>query len=199
MDTAKIKPSRGWYAVAGVIFVAGICLFGYLTYQSIIHLTRGLTQMVIPGDKILTFDKPGTYTIYNEYHSVVGNKYYSNDQNISGIECEVLSKNSGTKIQVYPATVHETYNINNRDGVSLFNFKITQPGDYIVYGRYSNNQTGPDIVLTVGNMPIVKMVFTLFGAIATLFGTLILSIGIFIIVLVLRYSAKKKLSAISTY
>lgn len=196
MDTLKIKPSRGWYALAGMIFVVGISLFGYLTYQSIIHLTKGLTQIVMPGDKTITFDKPGTYTIYNEYHSVVGNKYYSNDQNISGIECEVVQKNSGAKISVYPSTMHETYNINNRDGVSLFNFQITQPGEYIVYGRYTNNQTGPDIVLTVGNMPIFKMVFTLFGAVFTLFGTAILTIASFLLIFFLRYSAKKKLPTV---
>ena len=123
-------PGRWYYGLGGAVLVAGCVYFGVFLWQNISRIGENLTQLVAPGKSQLTLSKPGKYTIFHEYQSVVGNKVYSTSRELSGLECSLVSMSTGDEIALSPSAMNSTYSLGSRSGVSVLDFRIESPGTY---------------------------------------------------------------------
>lgn len=194
MATDAIKPSRGYYGLAGAILIAGIALFVVLLWKGISSIPSRLQQVTAPGSAELTLTKPGDYTIFYEYQSVIGNRVYSTGEHVPGLECALILKSSGSPVSVGRSTVDSSYSFGGRAGKSVFGFHIDQPGVYEIHSNYAEGQEGEEIVLAVGQGVGTAIVTAVLGGLAALFGSIALSILIAVVTAVKRHNAAKRLS-----
>jgi hypothetical protein len=74
---AKIKPGKGWYWVGSIVLAAGILgaialgLAGFFQLKSTVEDFGRFRVENGTGKATVTFDKPGTYSIYYEHKSKV--------------------------------------------------------------------------------------------------------------------------------
>ncbi len=183
----KIRPGRWLYVVAGVFFVAGWAFFVVILWTSISGIGEGLKQVVVPGEAELTLDKPGSYTIFHEYESVVGHRIYSSNRGVPGLECSLRSKATGAEIEVLRSSSNTTYSMGGRSGTAYLTFHIVQPGVYVLSAQYPEGREGDQTVLAVGHGVGTRIVGGVLGSMAVLFGCLLLSIGIGVYTGVQRY------------
>lgn len=196
MSRIKVTPSGWYYVLAGLVFVAGSVGFGLFLFSGLSGLSGGLRQMVVPGQHELTLSGAGDHTVFHEYQSVVGSKVYSTGQGgIAGLRCSLSSKATGQEIPLSPSTVNSTYSVGSRSGVSIFDFSIDSPGDYLFSARYPAGQEGSQAVLTVARGFVEKLLVTILGGLGMMFGGLGIAIAIAVITFVKRRGARRRLEA----
>jgi hypothetical protein len=195
MDTTPITPSRWYYVLAAVIFIAGWALFAGFLFQSLSGMEAGLQRVVVPGEMDITLRERGRYTISYEYRSVIAGKIYSTAENISGLECTLVSKANGSKVALSLTSVNTTYEFGGHAGRAIFDFTIDQPGIYTLTAAYPEGRQGPEIVLAVGEDSTIGLFTTIFTGFAIAFGTIGVSLAITLVTLIKRSNKKKKLLA----
>lgn len=195
MDTPSIKPSRWYYVLAAIVFVAGWGLFAVFLFLGLRGLGSKLQRVVVPGQSELALTEAGDHTIFYEFHSVVGNRVYSTDENLSGLECELVSKATGARVPISASFFSTTYSVGSHEGKSLFDFHVDQPGAYTLSAAYAAGHEGPEIVLTVGQGIFVRIAVTVFGGFSSLFVCLALAAAMAVITLIKRSKAKKRLAS----
>jgi hypothetical protein len=193
MDDPRITPSRWYYVLAGLVFVTGMVLFAVFLVKSISGMGSKLQRMVAPGETELALSEPGTYTIFYEYRSVIGNTVYSTGGRISGLACAVVAKPGNTLITLVPSLTNTTYNFGGRSGRSLFEFRIASPGVYTLSARYPEGQKGPQVVLAVGKDFTAGIFVTILGALGLLFASIGIAVAITLVTLIKRIKKKKLL------
>ncbi|MGD0698121.1 MAG: hypothetical protein ABSB82_25175 [Terriglobia bacterium] len=194
MDNEEIHPSRWFYALAALVFVGGWVGFGVILFTRLRGTERKLLQVVVPGRAEITLRDAGNYTIFYEHKSVVGNKIYSTAPELSGLECTVISKATGAKVPLSAAT-SASYEFGSRAGTSVFDFNIHDPGAYELLAAYSEGHPGPEVVLAVGHDFTASLLITVFGSLAMVFGSILVSTLIAVVTAVKRSNAKKRLHA----
>jgi len=193
MNDEEIRPSRLYYGLAGVVFVGGFVLFGVFLWRNLRGLEEGLQQVVAPGKADLNLAAPGTYTIFHEHESVVGNRVYSTRESISGLECSLVRKDTGELVTLSRSTVRSNYSVGGRSGTSFLDFRIAQPGIYELSAHYPEGKEGPEVVLAVGRGFSLKIVTTVFGGLGIVFGSMAIAVAIALITLLRRSKAKKEI------
>lgn len=192
MDELRITPSRWYYVLAGLIFVAGWIMFAGLLYKNLSGMGSRLQQVVVPGQTDVILREPGDYTIFYERRSVVGNKMYATNQTLSGLACALVSKTQNAEIVLTPSSTNSTYEFGGRSGRSMFDFRISQPGVYTLSGRYPQGQLEPQIVLAVGKDFNANLFTTIFESLALVFGSSGIAIAIIVVTAVKRSKNKKR-------
>lgn len=185
-------PSRWYYGLAAAVLVGGFVFFGVFLWKNLSRIGENMIQVVVPGKSQLTLTQPGKYTIFHEHRSVVGNKIYSTGEDISGLECSLVSTPAGSEIALTPSTVSSSYSIGGRSGVSFLDFQIDSPGTYELSAQYAEGQEGPEAVLAVGQGFAGDIVATVFGGLGIVFGSIGLAVAIVVITLIKRSNAKKR-------
>ncbi len=186
-------PSRAYYGVAGVVLAAGVALFVVVLLKGIRSIPSKVQQVAAPGTAELTLSRPGDYTIFYEYQSVLGNRVYSTGQGVPGLECTLVSKSTQSPVALTHAAVNSNYSFGGRSGKSVFDFHIEQPGVYEFTSSYPQGEQGEEVVLAVGQGVVTGILSTVFGGLAILFGTIGLTIAIIVITAVKRHNAAKRL------
>lgn len=193
MDGQEIQPSRWYYALAVLVFVAGVAAFAGLLFKTLSALDEGVERVVVPGQADLTLSKVGNYTISYEYRSVVGSKVYATEKDLPGLDCALVSKRTGAKLSLSRASMSSSYQMGGREGYAVLEFRIDQPGTYAFSARYGEGKEGPEVVLAIGPDTTGRLLGTIFGSLAIFFGSLILGLAIFLVTLIKRQKAKKLL------
>jgi hypothetical protein len=194
MVSQEISPSRGYYALAALVFLAGLGFFVFVLWKGLTGATSKLQQVVAPGRAEITLSEPGDYTIFYEHESVIGNRVYSTTEDVPGLECTLVSKNTGAPVQLSRSTVNTTYSFGGRSGKSVLDFHVGQPGIYELTSGYPRSGQGPEVVLAVGHGVTMGILTTVFGALGIFFGSIALSLAILVVTLVKRHNAKKRLA-----
>ena len=195
MEDARITPSRWFYVLAGVVFAAGIALFGLVLYQGLGGMGAKLQQALAPGETNLKLSEPGTYTIFHEYESVFNEKVYSTHESISGLECTLVSKANGARVRLSTSAVNTTYEFGNRSGRSVFDFRIERPGVYTLSASYPQGKQGPEVVLAVGKGITAGILVAVIGGLASFFGSIAIALAITLVTLIKRSNKTKLLLA----
>jgi len=193
IDNERIYPSRWFYALAALVFIGGWVGLGVILFMRLRGTERRLQQVVVPGRAEITLPDVGNYTVFYEYKSVVGSKIYSTAPELSGLECTVISKATGAKVPLSVAAMTSSYEFGSRAGTSVFDFNIHDPGAYELSAAYSEGHAGPEVVLAVGHDFLASLLITVFGSLAIVFGSMIVSTLIAIVTAVKRSNAKKRL------
>ncbi len=194
MPNIKVKPSRWYYVLAGLVLGAGLAGFGWFVLSGLSGLTGALTQVVVPGRQELNLSETGEYTIFHEYRSVVGNQVYSMARGeLTGLRCNLRCKETGEEIPLSPSAMTSTYSLGSRSGVSVFDFRIDSPGIYVLSALYPVGEEGPETVLSVGHGFVKQLLVTVFGGLGIMFGAGVAAVAITVITYVKRQRAHKQL------
>ncbi len=193
MDEQNVRPSRSYYALAGVVIVAGAVVFALTLWKGLARATASLQQVVAPGTSEITLPEPGTYTVYYEHQSVIGNRVYSTGETVPGLVCTLASKRTGAGIRFSPSRANATYSFGGRVGRSVLDFQIEQPGMYVFSSSYPQGRDGSEVVLAVGRGSSMGIATTVLGSLAVLFGSIALGMVIFIVTLLRRHQAFQRL------
>lgn len=140
-DDPKIKPSRLWYLLAGVILLVGIGSAVWTSvsaFCSILGAIEPATKVFVPGKGDVIIDEAGEYVISYEYHYVTEGKLYKSSEEVPGLECRIIFKSTGDEIPVEPLSYSYTYKIGNRAGVGVWKFNAARPGTYELSAKYAD-------------------------------------------------------------
>jgi hypothetical protein len=179
------------FVIAGLIFFAGIAGFVVLLFVRLSSLDEGMKQVKVPGEQEIFLEKPGLYTVFHEYRSSIGNRIYSGPQGIPGLECHLTSKDSGKEISLAPSSMTSRYDYGGRSGVSVLEFTLEQPGNYVFRAGYPGGQAGNEAILTIEQGFVGGLFVTVFASIGILFGSITLSAVIVAWTLIKRSKSDK--------
>lgn len=190
MNNQNIKPSRWYYGLAILAFLVGCVLFAWFLFKNLNGLIESLTRVIVPGKTEITLSEPGTYTIFYEYQSVLGNKVYFTGEALSGLECEIVSKTKGSQIPISSSSKDLEYSFGGRKGVSVLEFTIEKPGVYQFSGWYPEGQ--PEIVLAMGRGFMDKLVGTIVVGMAIFLASVLIGVAIALRIFFKRQEALKR-------
>lgn len=184
-------PSALWYVLGATLIAAGVGIFAVVLWQGITHIADGLTQVVVPGSADLRLPKPSEYTIFLERESVVNGRIYSTKGAISGLHCEVHSKETGDSIPLHQPSMSTTYTVGGRSGESVLAFRIDRPGSYEISCGYDEGYVGPEAVVAVGSEVGSGIFRTIGYCMLAMFGGFGLGLTVIIVTAVRRQKTKQ--------
>ena len=88
--------SSVWFVIAGLIAVAGFAGAVIYLVPRLAAADAGMMRVVVPGNALLVFDKPGPYMIYHEKKSTVDGRYYASD-NVDGLSLGLTADATGAR------------------------------------------------------------------------------------------------------
>jgi hypothetical protein len=148
MKRTSVFTAKWSYLIPVVIWIVGLVSFATILISQLNDFGRSLVRFVAPGETVIQCVE-GTYTVFHEYRSVVGNELYETTEPVTGLSVEVYQKGTGQRIPVHPSRSSTTYQINSYEGRSVFEFSIAQPGSYVIRAQYLSG-SGPQIVVSIG-------------------------------------------------
>jgi hypothetical protein len=160
-----------WFIVAGLIAVAGFAGALFHLMPRLAAADAGTMRVVVPGNALLVFDKPGPYTIYHEKKSTVDGRYYASD-NVDGLALGLTADATGAQVRLVEPTTTTSYEIGNRSGTSLYAFTLDQPGRYRLAANLASGRGDPKAVLAIGQGLFGNLMRAILGALAIAFGSL---------------------------
>jgi uncharacterized membrane protein len=170
MSGAARVPGSGWYVLAGALALGGVFAAAGMVAWLVVTWEDG-TQFVAPGRHALML-KPGNHVVWNDHLTVFGGRsYHSSKQLPDGVQFTVTG--SGGAVTLRRASGASYKGLNN-ERVSVMQFDVAQPGRYeiAVQGDFEPR------VFSVGPDHIGAVLWTVFGAVATLFVSWGAGIGI---------------------
>ena len=149
MEYHRLTPGRRYYLLAIVVLAAGVGYFAWSLHGGIAKLADNMERVVVPGSFVINLDKAGYYTMFYEYESQVGGRTYATGPVLSGLLCELESKDRGDYIQLKDASNLSEFSAGPRAGVSVFNFDVEHPGPYVLTAFYVEGHQGSNVVMSV--------------------------------------------------
>jgi len=196
-----LEPTRPsfWYVVFGfVIGLMGSGLFIWFLYNGITHLADDYQQFIIPGMATIEFDEPGNYTIFHEYRSTVGERQFNSDADIQDFNFRLTNLKSGREIVLKHSRTNASYEFENRDGYTVFDFEINNPGDYLFEAWYPGSSNEEETVVAIGKGFMKSLMITIIGSIAIFIIGWAAGTAIIVITLARRKKNKKMMKAYSS-
>jgi hypothetical protein len=189
---SSIRPGRWLYLVGFFLMLAGFGIFVGTFVRSILHVTKNMKQVLVPGEADLELQPQAEYMVFAERQSVLNGKVYDTQGDISKLECRVKSKATGKYLHLTRPPATTTYSSGQRRGNSAFAFMSEEAGTYhFSCDYYPEDYEGPEVVMAVGAGVDNDMVMAMavgFGSIFVLGGA---GVILLIAVYVLRARAKK--------
>jgi uncharacterized RDD family membrane protein YckC len=179
-------PGRKWYLVALLLVLLGLGAAALYFFPRFATIDSGVVRMVAPGETVMPL-KPGAYTVFHEYSSVLGGQLYE-AHDISGLRVAVATP-AGAPV-VLRGTADTSYAFAGHKGVSLVAFDIDAPGDYRFSATYAGG-IGQQTVLAVGQGFIGRIFSLIWGTIAILVVTVGVGVAIASVTYVKRRATER--------
>ena len=192
MEQSRIKPSRWYYAFAMLVFMAGCGASLVLLVRQLKSLSASLVQVLAPGDAELNLAQAGTYTIFYEHQSIWGGRTFSTGERLSGLECELFSRTTGSGVTLFAPHTSSTYSIRGRSGRSIFQFDIGRPGPYVLSSRYADGQLQPQVVLAVGHEFTKRLTSLTTGSLILILSAMAVALAIATVTAIRRDKARRQ-------
>jgi hypothetical protein len=164
-------PGRKWYAVAVLVFLAGMTVFAAFLFIMLSKFGDDFVRVTVPGQADLTL-APGAYTIFHERGGMTdgagGGVITACD--VTGLRISVQKPGTGTAVPL-TASAGNSYTLDGRSGQSVFSFTLTEPGTYRLVARYDDGRPGPQAVLAIVRGFVWTLATTLVGGLAIAFGS----------------------------
>jgi hypothetical protein len=182
--------SAVWFVVAGLIALAGFVGAAFYVMPRVAAADARTMRVVVPGNAVLVFDKPGPYMIYHEKKSTVDGRYYASD-NVDGLSLGLTADATGAQVKLVEPKMATSYSIGNRSGTSIYGFTLDQPGRYRLAANLASRRSDAKAVVAIGQGTVGALLRTIFGAIAISFAGLGIAAAIVFTVLWQRSKAKR--------
>ena len=153
-STAKIKPSKAWYWIGGLLIAAGVLtaiglFIGWVVSTS--NAVDNFARVRVPpaGQEVaLDFKKDGEYRIYYEWRSEADGQRVDNDDHDPPQNLDItLTAPDGTPVTVQPDDEDFSFSFNDKLGRAVAKIDIAAPGTYTMQVR--SDATQP-FVIAVG-------------------------------------------------
>ena len=186
----RIRPGRGGYLIALLIFVAGVVPSVLLLTSGISALTEGLIRAGGPGQVAIELDKPGTWTVFYEYRVADGPVPYTRSPEPPPLAIGLISAR-GERREMSSSVGQFDFSTGTRSGTSIGMFVIDEPGSYTLAIDWAG--TNPQqVYLALGHEKGKATLKTVFGGIGIVASGGIALI-IFVVVLILRSQSKNRM------
>ena len=185
-----MKPSRWFYGFAVLVFLVG----AGLAARSIVHALDGVRnaqRVVMPGSGEVTLSAPGTYTLFYEYRSVVGETAYLAPDH-AALRVTVTARDTGERVPVTSGWATSRYSVPGHAGVSLAQVRVDRPGVYRIEAAYQDGHDGPRFVLAVGRGAALGLIRNVFVGLGAGLGGSVLALVIAAVVYVRRRKASRR-------
>src|SRR6266508_4481375 len=171
-----------WFVVAGLIALAGFA--GALIYlmPRLGAADSRMILVVVPGTALLTLDKAGRYTIYNEKKSTVDGRYYASET-VNGLQLRLVDEATGTPVTLTEPAMAANYTIGNKSGTSIYAFTIDRAGRYRFVADLADGRSELKAVLAIEQGMLGEMFSLIFGTMAIAFAGLGIAGAIVLVVL----------------
>jgi hypothetical protein len=177
-----------WFVVAAVIAVAGFAGAVFYLMPRLAAADARMMRVVVPGNAMLVFDKPGPYMIYHEKKGTVDGRYYDSES-VNGLQLGLTADATGAHVKLVDPSPGESYKIGNRSGESIYAFTLDQPGLYRLHADLAGSSKA---VVTINQGSLVAATFrTILGALGIAFGGLAVAGAIVFVVVWQRIKAAK--------
>jgi hypothetical protein len=185
--SARMRGRLGYLIGVGVIALGLVCFVAYLAVQTgrIVPDTR----VVVPGTHDIDLRSSGKYTVFYEYRSIIGGRVYSTEESEPEISASLTSQKDGRSVEMLQPSERSSYGTHSYKGVSVLQFRIEEPGTYVLTGAYDHGETGPDVVYAIGQTDVKTYVLTAFWL---AFGGLVIGGLIIVVTFVMRLIGGKK-------
>ena len=188
----KTGPGRKWYLIAfvifAVIFVPSLLVF----LNGFDGITEGLTRVQVPGETEVSLEE-GTWTVFYEWAGEFEGQPFTTSSEFPGMEAVVIT-DDGEQIPVTPSNASFNYNIGGHSGFSVGEVDIPADDEYVFAARHVDpTDTQPFVVALGRNLgrATVQLVLGIIGMI----GAALAAFVIWLIVIILRSRAKRRLQA----
>ena len=178
-------PGRVWYVVAVLVALAGFAGAGVRVYANLGDLTRGMVQVVVPGEAEMALE-PGRYTIFHEYQSSVDGRIYSGTD-VTGLLVRVVPVDGGTPLTLDQLGVTTSYDLGGRSGRSVLAFDVARAGDYRLVAGYPEGEAKSQAVLAVGRGVAGRILSLVFTALGIAF----LGVAVAVVIAVITYRRRR--------
>ncbi|HEX9522218.1 MAG TPA: hypothetical protein VF949_04585 [Reyranella sp.] len=182
-----------WFVVAAVIAVAGFAGAVFYLMPRLAAADARMMRVVVPGNAMLVFDKPGPYMIYHEKKSTVDGRTYASD-NVDGLSLGLTADATGAQVKLVAPKITTSYTIGDRSGTSIYAFTLDQPGRYRLAANLASSRGDPKAVLAIEQGMFGALLSTIFGTIAIAFAGLGVAGAIVFAVLWQRSKAAKSVA-----
>ena len=125
----KVKPSGWWFALAGLIPVAGIIVaviifaMGMVAY---VDRIEDFERVEVPGSETITL-REGDYSVYQEYAGAA-----DDGSGTYGAASVSISGPSGEEVDLDPYDSRVTYSASDDEGIAMSSFRADTSGEYTV-------------------------------------------------------------------
>jgi hypothetical protein len=140
--TQRIRPSRLWYWIPGLVLVASVVWFAVgltLLLGSTNHQIEELQRVPLPGQGQVTLTEPGKYVLYYEGPGA------DSEETIPAFSVSIEGQ---TKARFGDYSSGLTYDVEGRSGRAVKTFEIDEPGTFLV--RTESEVEGTQASLAIG-------------------------------------------------
>lgn len=135
-----------------------------------------------PGRTEITLTQPGTYTLDYEYQTFLRGRAFNTPNSIPPMDIRIASAATGDTVPMKASTGY-SYQAGGTQGMSVAEFTIDKPGDYVVESTYTGSESGPDVVFAIVQSTsggLVGGILGILGALAVLLAAGIIALVTFI-------------------
>ena len=201
----KIKPGKGWYWLGALLLAGGLlgglalAVAGFLNLKNTVEDFGRFKVTNGQGSATVSFEKPGTYTIYYESHSKV-----CQDLTQSGSGCttetvrgpksppaglSITISKDGQDLDVSGAKNSFDYTLGDFTGKAVGTVKVDEPG---AYSMVVQTRREGDFAIALGKDVVSTIVPWLIGAVALAVLGVILGLLVLILTGVKRGRRKRE-------
>ena len=137
-----------WFVVAGVIALASLAGAGLYLMPRIGTIDEGTIRVVVPGNAVISLDRPGHYLIFHEIRSVVDGRVYQAKLG-DGVRITLVPEGGGAPVALVTPSMSTEYEIGCCVGRSLLAFDIARPGRFRLSASRASGADEPKTVLAV--------------------------------------------------
>lgn len=181
---APKKPSKKFLVIGSLSLICSILFFVFMI-GNIVGLFTNSTDVTIPYNDSIQFDKQGRYYIYlqTNHSSNVYDKI--NDKN-SGLDVNIY--NDDTQIQIRDMSMSANMNMNGKYYVGILEFDINKAGEYKLETKMkSGEQISASLRIKKG-LTGSQMLYSIFALVIIMF----IGIASFVICIIIYFSRRLK-------
>ncbi|MHC4663192.1 MAG: hypothetical protein ACYS8W_16140 [Planctomycetota bacterium] len=143
-------PTKTLVLVVALIILTIVGVFAFLAYR-MSDMHSEFVNFALPGMKELELTETGFYSVYYEYQSRLDGKYYNSPNMFPDMKLSLKKKGEEKELVINrPENRSASYSWGDKSGKLQFEFAINEPGAYEFAGKYDAGNSGPELVLSVG-------------------------------------------------
>lgn len=181
---------KNLYIASVLLLVVGVVGAGIFIFKSYSMLGEEMQKFEMPGTAEVEFKDPGKYTFYHEFRTVVdGQSVNTDDLPIEDYRFSLTNSETGEESLLIRLDGEQKYSFRDREGRTLFEAEIEEPGTYVLTGENETGQAGGTVgsfIVTLDRGFLVQRLTSILG------GQIIMLIPAILALIIFVYAYSRK-------